>query len=66
MFFRQLLYIIVIPIPESNKLKMKKPESLYLIVIWQVKAVLPNTHGIPPIPFYSHTGALDPVDIKSI
>jgi len=66
MFFRQLLYIVVIPIPESNELKMKKPESLCLVVIWQVKAVLPNAHRIPPILFYLQTGALDPVDIKSI
>jgi len=45
---------------------MKEPESLCLVVIWQVKAILPNAHGIPPIPFYSQTGALDLTDIKSI
>jgi hypothetical protein len=65
-FFRQLLYIIVIPIPKSNKLKMKEPENLCLAVIRQVHAVLPSAHGKPLIPFYSQTGALDPADIKSI
>ena len=66
MFFGQLLYIVVIPIPESTELKMKKPEDLCLAIIWQVHADLPNAHGILPILSYKHTGALDPADIKSI
>jgi hypothetical protein len=65
-FFGQLLYIVVIPIPESIALETKKPETICLMIIRQVKAVLPNAQGILPIPFYSQTGALDPVDIKSI
>ena len=66
MFFGQLLYIVVIPIPESTELKTKKPEDLCLAIIQQVHADLPNAHRIPPIPSYEHTGALDPADIKSI
>jgi len=66
MFFGQLRYIIVIPIPQSNELKTRKPENLCLVVIQQVHAILPNAHGMPPIPVYSQTGALDPADIKSI
>ena len=66
MFFRQLQYIIVIPIPESSELKMKKPKNICLAVIQQVHADLPNAHRILPLPFYSQTGALDPTDIKSI
>src|SRR5260221_883796 len=65
-FFGQLLYIVVIPIPKSNELETKEPESLCLAVIRQVKAIFPNAHGIPPIPFYSQDGALDLADIKSI
>jgi len=45
---------------------MRKPENLCLAVIQQVHAILPNAHGMPPIPVYSQTGALDPTDIKSI
>ena len=45
---------------------MKKPECICLAIIQQVKAILPNAHGIPPILFYLKTGALDPADIKSI
>ena len=66
MFFRQLLYIVVIPIPESTELKTKKPEVLCLAIIRQVHADLPNAHEILLIPSYEHTGALDPADIKSI
>jgi hypothetical protein len=66
MFFRQLLYIVVIPIPESTELKMKKPKDLCLAVIQQVHADLSNADAILPIPFYKQTGALDPTDIKSI
>jgi hypothetical protein len=65
-FFGQLCYIIVIPIPESNKLKMKKHETLCLAVIWQVHINFPDAHMMPPISYYSQTGALDPTDIKSI
>ena len=66
MFFGQLQYIIVIPIPKSRELRTKEPLNLCLAVIRQVHAVLPNAHGVPPIPFYSQSGALDPADIKSI
>jgi len=66
MFFGQLLYIVVISIPGSNELETKEPESLCLAVIQQVKAILPNAHGIPPILFYLQTGALDLANIKSI
>lgn len=43
-----------------------EPEIICLAVIRQVHATLPNAHGVPPIPVYSQTGALDPADIKSI
>jgi len=66
MFFRQLLYVIVIPIPKSKELKTKKPEEICLAVIQQVHATLPNAHRIPPIPFYLQAGGLDPTDINSI
>jgi len=66
MFFGQLLYVIIIPIPKSKELKMKKPKEICLAVIWQVHATLPNTHGILPIPFYLQAGGLDPTDINSI
>jgi len=66
MFFGQLLYIVIIPIPQSNKLKMKKAENICLAIIWQVKTIFPNTHGLPPIPHYKKRGCLNPADIKSI
>jgi len=66
MFYRQLQYIVVISIPESNELQTKKPESLCLAVIWSVDTDFPNAHGMLPIPFYLQTGALDLVDIKCI
>ena len=66
MVFGQLQYIVVIPIPKSRELKTKEPLNLCLAVIQQVHAVLPNAHGVPLIPFYSQSGALDPADIKSI
>ena len=66
MFFGQLWYIVVIPIPKSTELKTKEPQIVCLAVIWQVRAILPNAQGMPPIPFYSQSGALDPADIKSI
>jgi len=65
-FFGQLLCIIVIPIPKSKELKMKKPEKICLAVVWQVHANFPNAHGILPILFYLKTGGLDPVDINTI
>jgi hypothetical protein len=65
-FFWQLQSIVAIPIPRSKELKMKEPQNLCLAVIRQVHATLPNAHGVPPIPFYSQSGALDPTDIKSI
>jgi hypothetical protein len=66
MFFGQLQCIFVIPIPKSKELKMKKPQYICLAVIQQVVLDPPNAHGVPLIPFYSLTGALDPADIKSI
>jgi len=66
MFFRQLLYIVVIPIPKSTELQTEKPENICLAVIQQVYTILPNTHEMLPIPYYSQTGRLDPTDIKSI
>jgi len=66
MFFGQLLYIIVIPIPQSNKLKMEKAENICLAIIQQVKTIFPNADGLPPILCYKETGRLDPTDIKSI
>jgi len=66
MFFGQLRYIVVIPIPKAKELKTKEPQNVCLAVIRQVRAVLPNAHGVPPIPFYSQSGPLDPADIKSI
>jgi hypothetical protein len=45
---------------------MKKPKDLYLTVIWQVHANLPNANAILLILFYEQAGALDPTDIKSI
>jgi len=62
----QLLYIVVIPIPKTNELQMKKPEDVCLVVIRQVYTILPNTHGMLPILYYLRTGGLDPTDIKSI
>ena len=66
MFFGQLLYVIVIPIPKSKELKTKKPKEICLAVIRQVHATLPNAHGILLIPFYLQAGGLDPADINSI
>jgi len=66
MFFGQLRFIVVIPIPKSNILKTKEPQNVCLAVIQQVHAILPNAHGLPPIPFYKQYGPLDPADIKSI
>jgi len=66
MFYRQLQYIVVIPIPESNELQTKKPKSLCLVVIRSVDTDFPNAHGTPPILFYLQTGALDLVDVKCI
>jgi len=66
MFYRQLQYIVIIPIPKSNELQTKKPESLCLMVIQSIDTDFPNAHGMPPIPFYLQTGALDLVDIKCI
>ena len=66
MFFGQLLYIVVIPIPQSNELKTKKAENICLAIIWQVKTIFPNTHGLPPILHYKKRGHLNPADIKSI
>jgi hypothetical protein len=63
MFFGQLLYIVVIPIPKSKELKTKEPQDVCLAVIRQVYA---KVHWVPPIPFYSQSEALDPTDIKSI
>jgi len=65
MFFGQLLYVVVIPIPKSKELKMKKPKNVCLAVVQQVHAILPNAHRMP-IPFYLKTGSLDPVDINPI
>jgi hypothetical protein len=58
--------IVVIPIPKSKELKTNEPQDVCLAVIRQVHATLPNAQGVPLIPFYSQSGALDPVDIKSI
>jgi len=66
MFFGQLRYIVVIAIPKSNILKTKEPQNVCLAVIQQVHSILSNTHGLPPIPFYSQYRPLDPADIKSI
>ena len=66
MFFGQLQYIVIIPIPKSKELKTKEPENLCLAVIQQVHAKLPHAHGMPPIPYYEQTGPLEPADIKSI
>jgi len=66
MFFGQLLYIVVIPIPQSNKLKTEKAENICLAIIRQVKTIFPNVDGLPPIPCYKETGHLDPANIKSI
>ena len=66
MFFGQIQSIVVIPIPRSKELKTNEPQDVCLAVIRQVHATLPNAQGVPPIPFYSQSGALDPVDIKSI
>jgi len=65
-FFRQLLCIVVIPIPKSKELKTKKPEKICLAVVQQVHANFPNAHGILLILFYLQTGGLDPVDINTI
>ena len=65
MFFGQLRYIVVIPIPKSNELKTDKPQNVCLAVIRQVRATLPKAQGMP-IPSYSLNGALDPADVKSI
>jgi len=59
MFFRQLLYIVIIPIPQSNELKMKKAENICLAVIWQVKTIFPNTHGLLLILHYKKRGCLN-------
>ena len=32
----------------------------------KVHTILPNTHEMLPIPYYSQTGHLDPADIESI
>ena len=45
---------------------MKEPQVVCLAVIRQVHATFPNAQGMPPIPFYSQSGALDPTDIKFI
>jgi len=66
MFFGQLLYIVVIPIPQSNELKTKKAENICLAVIQQVKTIFPNVHGLLPILHYKKRGRLNPADIKSI
>ena len=66
MFFGQLQYIVVIPIPQSKELKTEEPEDVCLVVIQQVHAIFPNAHGVLLVPFYSQDGALDPADIKSI
>jgi len=66
MFYGQLQYIVVIPIPKSNELQTKKPKSLCLVVIWSIDTDFPNAHGMLPIPFYLQTGALDLIDIKCI
>ena len=66
MFFGQLLYIVVIPIPQSNELKMEKAENICLAIIRQVKTIFPNVDGLLPILCYKETGRLDPTDIKSI
>ena len=62
-FFRQLRYIVVIPIPKCKELKTNEPQNVCLAVIWQVHAIARREL---PIPFYSQSGALDPTDIKSI
>jgi len=66
MFFGQLLYIVIIPIPRSTELQTKKPKNVCLAVIRQVHTILPNAHKMLPILYYSQTGHLDPADIKSI
>ena len=66
MFFGQLQYIVVIPIPQSKELKTEEAEDICLAVIRQVHAIFPNAHGVLLVPFYSQDGALDPADIKSI
>ena len=66
MFFGQLLYIVIIPISQSNELKTKKAENICLAIIQQVKTIFPNMYGLPPIPHYKKRGCLNPADIKSI
>jgi hypothetical protein len=65
MFFGQLLYIVVIPIPQSRELQMTESKTLCLVVIQQVH-LLSNSHPALLIPSYLQTGALDPIDIKFI
>ena len=64
-FFGQLLNIVVIPIPKSRELQTTEPETLCLAVIRQVH-LLSDSHPVLSVPSYSQTGALDPVDVKSI
>ena len=65
MFFGQLLYIIVILIPQSRELQTTEPETLCLAVIWQIY-LLSNSYPVLLVPSYLQTSALDPIDIKSI
>ena len=44
---------------------MTEPETLCLVVIWQVH-LLSDSHSALLIPSYLQTGTLDPVDIKSV
>ena len=64
-FFGQLLNIVVIPIPKSGELQMTEPETLCLVVIWQVH-LLSDSYPVLSVPSYSQTSALDPIDVKSI
>ena len=45
---------------------MMKPENVCLAIIREVQLDSPSAHQVLPIPTYSKTGALNPVDINSI
>ena len=64
-FFGQLLYIVVVPIPKSRELQTTEPETLCLVVIWQVH-LSSDSHPVLLVPSYLQTSTLDPIDIKSI
>jgi hypothetical protein len=60
-FFGQLRRILLLELPSAPRLKLDKPTTVILAVIWEVKATLRND-----IYYYKELGVEEVVDMKTV